>query len=209
MLTLFVLKNVPVHPRLNSAAPSRLPSNGVKHTHAQCFSSQGSKSYNVWRSTQGERGKGGGWIFAQFGPYFSAFWKKETLGHFLTQKESACQISADSEQLENSLQKRYIRPPFHGVLQLFSSTFNFHAEAKCWVRSMNIIKCQIVDTVVDTVTLLTTNMILSCTFRLIDHPYPLPLSPTPPPTHKHTHAYFPSSFHPLINSAVAPFMRAG
>ena len=34
-------------------------SNGVKHTHAQCFSSQWSKSYNVWRWTQGEGGGGG------------------------------------------------------------------------------------------------------------------------------------------------------
>ena len=34
---------------------------------------------------------------------------EKTQGHFLTQKESACQISADSEQLEKSQQNRYIR----------------------------------------------------------------------------------------------------
>ena len=80
--------------------PPPLPSNGVKHTHAQCFSSQQSKSYNVWRRTQEEGG----------GLYFSAFLKKEQ-GHFLTQKESACQLSADSEQLEKSQRNMYLRLP--------------------------------------------------------------------------------------------------
>ena len=36
----------------------------------------------------------------------------------LTQKESACLISVDSEQLENSQQNRYIRLPFHGARQI-------------------------------------------------------------------------------------------
>ena len=46
----------------------------------------------------------------QFGPYFSAFLKKKEQGHFLTQKESRCAISADSEQLGKSLQNRHLGP---------------------------------------------------------------------------------------------------
>ena len=43
-----------------SAPPPPPPSSStvVKHTHAQCFCFQRSKSYNVWRRTQGERGGG-------------------------------------------------------------------------------------------------------------------------------------------------------
>ena len=77
------------------------PSNGVKQTHA-VFCSQGSKSYNFWRKKQ--RGEGG---FARFGPYFCCHLEKRN-GHFLTQKESACQISVESKQLEKSLRNRYI-----------------------------------------------------------------------------------------------------
>ena len=47
-------------------------------------------------------------IFAQFCSYFSAC-LKETPIHYLTQKELACQISVDSEQLEKSQQNQYIR----------------------------------------------------------------------------------------------------
>ena len=70
MLTLCVSKNVrlffykqgneasntllKVHPP--PSCPLSPPSNGVKHTHAQCFSSQWSKSYNVWRRTEGGDG---------------------------------------------------------------------------------------------------------------------------------------------------------
>ena len=97
MLTLFVSKNVPVfffpqagkrgfkhalespHPPL----PPPPPSNVVKHTHAQCFSSQGSESYNVWRRTQG--GGGGGGFSCNLVHIFLPFEKKN--GHFLTQKE--------------------------------------------------------------------------------------------------------------------------
>ena len=38
-------------------------------------------------------------------------WKKRKHSHFLTQKESACQISADSEQLEKSQRNGYLRLP--------------------------------------------------------------------------------------------------
>ena len=46
-----------------------------------------------------------------------------TQGHFLTQKESVCQISADSEQLEKSQRSRreVHTPLFHGALQLYHS----------------------------------------------------------------------------------------
>ena len=35
--------------------------------------------------------------------------ENKTKGHFLTQKESACQISADSKQLEKSQRNGYVR----------------------------------------------------------------------------------------------------
>ena len=62
-------------------------SNGVKHTHAQCFSSQRSKSYNVWRQTRGENALAviGAWnrgyslalviFIIQVGPKWRAPWK--------------------------------------------------------------------------------------------------------------------------------------
>ena len=62
---------------------------------------------------EGQKGGGGGgevrWTFkSEFQASFPRLWKKKP-GHFLTQKESACQISADSEQLEKSNQNRYKR----------------------------------------------------------------------------------------------------
>ena len=71
-------------------------------THTQCFTSQGSKSYIVWRWT--ERGGRGG--FHTILSIFFCLLEKKTQGHFLTQKESACQISVDSEQLEKLQQNR-------------------------------------------------------------------------------------------------------
>ena len=62
-----------------------------------------------WR--RGAEGEGGGWTFKSvFEASLPCLWKK-TQGHFLTQKDSACQISADSEQLEKSQRNRYIRLP--------------------------------------------------------------------------------------------------
>ena len=63
----------------------------------------------------GEGGKGGGvgGLFKSvFGALLHHFWKKNRI--FLTQKESACQISADSEQLE-----KLHTPPFHKALHLY------------------------------------------------------------------------------------------
>ena len=68
-----------------------------------------SKSYNVWIRTEGERGA----FSCNLVDIFMLSWTKKQ-GHFLTQIESACQISADSEQLE----KLVLTPPFHGALQL-------------------------------------------------------------------------------------------
>ena len=77
------------------------PSNGVKHTHAQCFTSQ--------RLKYGHRGRVD---FYEIWSIVFCLLEKRKLGHFLTQKESACgQISVDSKQLEKSLQNRYIRLP--------------------------------------------------------------------------------------------------
>ena len=61
--------------------------------------------YAIGGGGEGRRGgggqKGGGGLSrACLKPRFPAC-EKKTQGHFLTQKESACQISADSEQLEN------------------------------------------------------------------------------------------------------------
>ena len=53
-------------------------------------------------------GRRGGWTFKSV-PLSQLVEEK---GHFLTQKESACQISADSEQLEKSQRNRYLRLPY-------------------------------------------------------------------------------------------------
>ena len=63
-------------PNLLPPHPPLPPSNDVKHTHAQCFSSQGSKSYSVWRRTQGERGEGGVDLRTIWSIFFSAFIQK-------------------------------------------------------------------------------------------------------------------------------------
>ena len=58
----------------------------------------------------GEAEGGGGVDFQErVSSLVSPLVKKKTQGHFLTQKESACQISADSERLEKSNHNRYIR----------------------------------------------------------------------------------------------------
>ena len=62
-----------------------------------------------WRGGGGGVREGrGGWTFKNV---FEAFclWKKMQ-GHFFTEKESACQISADSEQLGKSLWNSHIGP---------------------------------------------------------------------------------------------------
>ena len=105
MQTLFLLKKTS-NTFLKVPPP---PSNSVKHTHAQCFGSQGSKSYIVWIKTEkeGGGGEGLGWIFTQYFAYFSALLKtKKPTGTFF---KSTCQISVDSEQLEKSQRNRYIR----------------------------------------------------------------------------------------------------
>ena len=54
------------------------------------------------------RAGGGGWTFKNvFEALFPRLWKKAQ-GHFFTEKESASQISADSQQLEKSLRNRHI-----------------------------------------------------------------------------------------------------
>ena len=45
-----------------------------------------------------------------FEALFPCLWKKNT--DIFTQKQSACQISVDSEQLKKSQQNRYIHLPF-------------------------------------------------------------------------------------------------
>ena len=119
---------------------------GFKRILEQWFSSQWSKSYIVWRQTQRER-RGD----FQFGLYFSAFLKK-TKGHF-TQKESACQISVDSKQLEKSLGYRYICLPstepfiyntdFSSILEVCKIHWNF----ACW---LNVEKCPCREKSIDT-----------------------------------------------------------
>ena len=69
------------------------------------FHKLGNKASN----TYGQRRGRGGWILAQFCPYFSAFLKKKQW-HFLTQKQLACQIS-NFRQLEKLQWNRYIRLP--------------------------------------------------------------------------------------------------
>ena len=54
-LKLIALESPPLLPPPPPSASPPPTSNGVKHTHAKCFSSQQSKSYNVCRRTQGER----------------------------------------------------------------------------------------------------------------------------------------------------------
>ena len=61
-------------------------------------------------------GGGGCWGGCPILSMFFRLLEKEKLGHFLTHKESACQIAVDSE-LQKSQRNRYT-PPFHGVLQL-------------------------------------------------------------------------------------------
>ena len=61
----------------------------------------------------------GGWTFKNvFEDLFRRLWKKQLQGHFFTEKESACQISADSEQLGKSLRSGHIGP---ACTELFNS----------------------------------------------------------------------------------------
>ena len=85
----------------NNVPPTSLQQ---RKRHTQCFGSQGLKSSTLFGD--GQRG-GKGLNFTEFYPYFSAF-LKEKQGHFLTQKEWTCQISADSEPLGKSLQNSHI-----------------------------------------------------------------------------------------------------
>ena len=72
--------------------PPPPPHTHTTHRHAHCFSSWGWKSYIVWRQTE----RGGSRNFVHI---FLRTWK-EKQGHFLTWKESACEISVDSDQCE-------------------------------------------------------------------------------------------------------------
>ena len=113
---LFVLKNVPVFfskaekhgpnctkPALPPPSPCVRLQTELKHCACVCFTPL---------EGGGGKQKGGlgvGWTFKRvFEALFPRLWKK-TQGHFLTQRESACQISADSEQLEKSQRNRYTR----------------------------------------------------------------------------------------------------
>ena len=71
--------------------------NGVKHTRTHIVFSFKDRNPAWFR----DRG-GTGVIFMPICPYVSACLKKKTQGHFFTQKDSAWQISLDSEQLEKS-----------------------------------------------------------------------------------------------------------
>ena len=88
---LFILKNVPVffsrrQKNMHNIARKSPP---PPPKHCACV------FYAI-----GGRGEGG-WTFKNvFEALFPRLWKKKTQGHFLTQKESAYHISADSEQLE-------------------------------------------------------------------------------------------------------------
>ena len=84
----------------SSPLPPPPPSSNSGHTHAQCFGSQGSKFYIVWRRTERE----GGAILS----IFFCLLEKKNLGIFLTQTESTWQISADSEQLGKLLQNCHL-----------------------------------------------------------------------------------------------------
>ena len=82
-----------------------------------------------------EGGGGGGGIFKNmFEALFPCLWKKYT-DILLTQKELACQISADSEQLEKLQGDRYIvMPLFNGALHLLLSlktTSYINANSSC------------------------------------------------------------------------------
>ena len=89
-----------------------------------CFFSRKQKNMDqiTWKSPPPHwplEGVGGGgegrrgWTFkSEFEASFPRLWKKKPMqGHFLTQKESACQSSSDSEQLEKSNHNRYICLP--------------------------------------------------------------------------------------------------
>ena len=69
----------------------------------------------------GQRKRGRGGLIVLFCAYFVHIFQPSLKkhGHFLTQKESACQISVNSEQLEKSQRKYIHTPPFHGALQFF------------------------------------------------------------------------------------------
>ena len=83
-----------------SPPPSPLSLSPSNCGNAQCFSSQGSKSYVV-------REGGGGRFMPNFVHICLPAWKNQQHRDiFLTQKELACLIY--SEQLENSQQNRYI-----------------------------------------------------------------------------------------------------
>ena len=60
----------------------------------------------------GGRGQKGGWTFkSEFEASFPHLWKKKPRDIFWHRKESACQSSSDSEQLEKSQQNRYVCLP--------------------------------------------------------------------------------------------------
>ena len=88
------------------------PSNSVKHTRTVFWLSR----IEILRCLETGRERGG------FSCNFVHTWlpsrRKNHRDSFLTQKESACQISVDSEQLEKSQQNHM--PPFYGALQLIT-----------------------------------------------------------------------------------------
>ena len=105
-------------PPFSPLPPPPSPSNSIM-THAQCFGPQRSKFGDGQRAGGGG---GGGLNLTQFGPYFSIFLKK-IQGHFLTQKESTCQISDDSEQLGKSLRNSHMGPACTELLNCFIHLF--------------------------------------------------------------------------------------
>ena len=86
------------------------PSNGVKHTHAQCFSCQWSKSYNVWRQTQGGGG-GVGWIFVLFWSIFFCLLEKKTRDIFWHKENRHAKFQWIPSNSKKSWQNRYLRLP--------------------------------------------------------------------------------------------------
>ena len=80
---------------------------------------------------------GGGWggFSCNLVYIFLPSWKKKH-GHFVTQKESACQISADSKQLEKSQQNRYLRLPSEEPFNCFTIPCGQHEQ-----QHLSIVRC--------------------------------------------------------------------
>ena len=125
MSTLFVLKNIPVFlfqecrkiwtklHQIQPPPPPPPPSLSIsKQLRISILESQSTVRVSFTLLVGGRGGKGGGGVDFQERVWslVSPLVEKELQGHFFTEKESACQISVDSEQLGKSLRNSHIGP---------------------------------------------------------------------------------------------------